>query len=366
MIPESERGQIREVLKARKASGEEILMGETEHFVVVYRGGRDVYRRFGSYLDTHPMSLAQFLEIKYHNIFQQFQLDSGITGTHLVEVGRLRENLFISGVHKGDKHERYDDHNWETVRFSDVKSNTFPGKLSSNYPQVYQTATHEVLGHSVFQPILMPQISISQEDYRKNFLGFASEGFATYIENLAIGIDSHKLYGKILFNEFAFNPPFGLYMTLLNMNHRLVEIDKKWGDPQKPIIFEDTKEMGKMIKDSGMFMDLKNCFNMGWQEELSPNISHYPRGASLNRLIFDTYGPDIFRQWTLGVNRDNYGHLISDITGLSRQAISQVWKSTVLKSMQEMTNNQDQPPIPKIFGGQKKAQQVVNYLNEFT
>lgn len=68
MTRESEKSKLFEIVERKRAAGEEIISGESEHFLVIYRGGREIYSKFGSWLDTHP-SVASFLEIKSKGIW---------------------------------------------------------------------------------------------------------------------------------------------------------------------------------------------------------------------------------------------------------------------------------------------------------
>jgi hypothetical protein len=358
MIKEAEKDQVIAKVKDRINLGEEIIYGETDHFIVIYRGGNKVYKNFGSFLDTNPSSLAQFLEYRSLKMLERLDLGTEIKSVHVVEVGHRKGvlGLLTSGTYRFNKYEGFGDTEWEHVRFSEIGSGKSPDCFSSYLPKIFNTAAHEVIGHSIIQPLLMPQLGLTGDDHAKNFLGSASEGAPVFIENEAVGIDSHLQYAHFLSWALATDPIFrmGLLMS------QIEDWSVRWGN-------ERSEQTEKLLRETeGISLPISKIFDVDWEKDTQIDFVHYPRGASLNKIILDEFGTAVYKRWASQVTRENYRTIIPVITGVSAEDFKGLWKERVLSKMTDLSSSGSYKPIPVILNSSKVTQQIVDHLRKYS
>lgn len=188
-----EKHKLLTQLEAESQVNPNFSYAATGHFIVVYNSP-GIYRYFGSWLDTDPNSLAEFLERGLTQAVNHFQIDNPDTIQYVdVKSGMLGMG---GGLHLGTSRGYVPLKEWQHARFSKVFSGKLYQPTPNNKPGIYGGAVHEAIGHGIIARILTG-IPINRLELlsrlirRPHSINFLEEGLANYVENLVMGIDPH-------------------------------------------------------------------------------------------------------------------------------------------------------------------------------
>lgn len=310
----SERMQIIDRLDREAQYNPNLKYSTTNHFIVVYRGGEDVYKGFGGFLDTHPSSLAEFLESKSGEVAKHLQIDLP-DAFQVVEVkkgGVL--TIGDSGLHFHNRTRTFSSKEWENARFSWVR----PGQAKeSSLPGIYGTAAHEAIGHGQVSEVIFPNPLHTEKN------DFLAEGLANYCSDIALGTDSHQRFvGEML----------------KAAERQFVDFRGKWSlDSQSP------EQIGKKVqkRSMGTFVPINSAFRLydpqkstGIEQNkfLGPKDEYYYQGASFIKFVMDKFGPNVLKDWLRDATKDNFYSSLEGLTGTSFNEMQREWREIVLKS----------------------------------
>lgn len=319
---EQERSKIVANLKKEQEKGK-VLYAETDNFIVVYRDIPKIYRKFDSWLDTHPRALAQHLEIKLEEAKEHFQFDIPDT-FQVVEV--KSGGLLLGGYHTGKRRGILSLKEWEHARYSKV----FSEKRKDAFvePAIYSTAVHEAIGHGIIDKELIGEYATPPYK-RKPELNFLIEAIATYTEYTLSGADPHD-YFRDAMREVALLQFAGL--------------DGKW--KLGSLTEEQTRKRVKKVSKAGVGFSVSEVFKLKGDglkdaesvkpkdgDNLNDLFARYSRGGSFVKFMVDRYGIETFKRWTSQLNSSDFFESLEQVTGKTVSEIEREWKDEVLTDL---------------------------------
>lgn len=309
------------IVKKEVANRSDRTYAASDHFIVVYKNIPNIYRKFGSWLDTHPLSLAAFLEGELPKAVNHFQIDTANT----VQVVDIRSGGFLDymhGYHSGSRRHILSfeiDAEEEKKKTSGIGfSHVFPrGKDEfGKRPDIYETAIHEAIGHGIVTPALL-----GDEESKAREVRFLEEGLAEYTTDLLIGRDSHDVIARQMVDDAL-------------LVYYKVKIDGTDAYSREEII--------KRLDEKGFLtnVSLANYFKLKFDDldiaksndSLSARVPDYYRGASFVKYLIDTYGVEQFKSWAKNVTPESFYTTLETAFGKPRDVIESEWKKAVMKN----------------------------------
>lgn len=317
-----ERNKLVDSLGRESKRKHNFLYSATDHFVVIYRDVPDIYKVFGTWIDTDPDSLAQFLESKLPKVLSHFDLKE----PKMFQIINVRKesflNIFEGGRHVGSKK------NSPTLAYNDVfskKSQASEGSvfLIEDEPFIYSTAIHESIGHGVVSTALMGSLENKARGIR-----FLEEGLAAYATDIANDRSSHQVVQKVIAHDVSW---------VLGKKGMSASEDEVKYEFEKAGNFLTTS--GIPLKDffklkSAKFDASKTAGSEGGGLEI---IFTYYRGASFVKYLVDAFGIGKFKSWIKDVSSDNFYDSLSKTFGVSVEELEKGWRDSVL--IEDFTQN---------------------------
>ncbi len=308
----SERAQLVDKLDTEMRTRTDLTYYTTPHFIVIYNGNRSLYKNFGGWLDTHPASLANFLEDKLLEVTDLLDI-SQPTKTQVITVrNKGISDSQSAGYHSGRREHRLSRHVSNDLRYSHV----FPSKkrYPGGQPGIYESSIHEALGHGISQPALFDEI-----EKERNRIDFLREGFANYVTHRVLGVDSHDvLIGQII-DYAAYNLSERDYDNISPA--RLIKIGRKKGYlsniPLQDFFRLRTQDFD-VSQSAGIFSG---------PSKTNPD---YYRGPSFIKLLVDEFGVDRFKDWISKVNSEKFYQSLTEIYGKTPEELEREWHQAIL------------------------------------
>ncbi|MDP3724622.1 MAG: hypothetical protein Q8R11_03240 [bacterium] len=302
--------------------------GRSEHFVVMYTRGIHPLHFHPSWIDSHPISLAQYLEAELLQVAEHFELTIPAT-VHFISVRQPLWLVPLDGINYGaemssfpfGKGEKLQDASWSTI-FSRSEGSK---KYTPPVPPFYSSAVHEAIGHGFMLDTLLRQ----WKDKRENAIPFLNEGIAYYIENLHFPERMHdNIIFYIAFRALKAFPNLrdGFTFDGLSTNFISSQMDIARG-------FSGLK--------TGAFFNLresragKRWFQRRFGEAFE---EHYFRGRSFIASFIRHYGADKFCLWaSLVADTGILIGTLESVIGASIEEVESQWKKDVLEAFDVVT-----------------------------
>ena len=296
-----------------------LLFASTDNFIVIYKDIPTIYRKSGSWLDTHPKSLADFLEIKLKSAINHFQLDP----PQNIQVVEAKKGFILSsqGQYTDNTKGVLSFKEWENTKFSHVYSNR-RRQEGFKEPIIYQSAIHEAIGHGVLMNNFLTEEAVNAIGENAG-LSFIKEGLAVYAEYYLSGLDTHDYLRSMM--------EYHARMQLSNLDW-----DLKIDNLTKKQIKKRVQKVGFVgFSIAGVFSlsnkDLSpSSINSNNKEELNSFFGKYYRGGSFVKYFIDRYGMSTFKNWTKSLNTKNFYVSLEEVSRKSIKDIEQEWRDDVL------------------------------------